>query len=464
MKMRFRKIMAAILSTAMVAAAIPASGILNIQAKSPQEHIDLSRQVAGEGMVLMENDGALPLAQGEKVAMFGRAMIDYVRGGGGSGATNVDYTHNILQGMQIKEEEGKVTLYQPLVDFYTKQVSEKGIKNDANITVTDDMLNAAAENADTAIVTIGRYSSEGSDRSASKGDYYLSDAETELLTRVAAKFKKTVVVLNVGAVLDTEWIKDIPGIDSVLMAWQAGMEGGLATADVLVGDVNPSGKFVDTFAKDYKDYPSSNTFYESNSYVNYEEDVFVGYRFFETFDPEYTKVNYDFGYGLSYTTFKTDNVNVKVDGENMVTTATVTNTGKVAGKQVVQVYFSAPQGELGKPGKELAAFAKTKLLQPGESQELTMTYAISDMSSYDDTGKVQKSAYIMEAGDYKIYVGNSIKDAGEHGVRYTYKVEDTEVTEQLSQQCAPVQLKKRLLANDTYEDLRTNSADTWNMS
>lgn len=170
MKMRFRKIMAVILSTAMVAAAIPAAGILNVQAKSPQEHIDLSRQVAGEGMVLMENDGALPLAQGEKVAMFGRAMIDYVRGGGGSGATNVDYTHNILQGMQIKEEEGKVTLYQPLVDFYTEQVSEKGIKNDANITVTDDMLNAAAENADTAIVTIGRYSSEGSDRSASKGE------------------------------------------------------------------------------------------------------------------------------------------------------------------------------------------------------------------------------------------------------------------------------------------------------
>ena len=208
MKMRFRKIMAAILSTAMVAAAIPAAGILNVQAKSPQEHIDLSRQVAGEGMVLMENDGALPLAQGEKVAMFGRAMIDYVRGGGGSGATNVDYTHNILQGMQIKEEEGKVTLYQPLVDFYTKQVSEKGIKNDANITVTDDMLNAAAENADTAIVTIGRYSSEGSDRSASKGDYYLSDAETELLTRVAAKFKKTVVVLNVGAVLDMVALAD----------------------------------------------------------------------------------------------------------------------------------------------------------------------------------------------------------------------------------------------------------------
>ena len=233
MKMRFRKIMAAMLSTAMVVAAIPAAGILNVQAKSPQEHIDLSRQVAGEGMVLMENDGALPLAQGEKVAMFGRAMIDYVRGGGGSGATNVDYTHNILQGMQIKEEEGKVTLYQPLVDFYTKQVSEKGIKNDANITVTDDMLNAAAENADTAIVTIGRYSSEGSDRSASKGDYYLSDAETELLTRVAAKFKKTVVVLNVGAVLDTEWIKDIPGIDSVLMAWQQEVES--AGSGIIIG-------------------------------------------------------------------------------------------------------------------------------------------------------------------------------------------------------------------------------------
>ena len=452
MKKKFRKIMAFALSAAMVVTAVPAIG-RTAEASSPQEHIDLTRQVAADGMVLMENDGALPLAQGEKVAMFGRAMIDYVRGGGGSGATVVDYTRNILQGMQIKADEGKISLYQPLVDFYTEQVTTNGITNDANITVSDELMDDAAANADTAIVTIGRYSSEGSDRSASKGDYYLSDAETELLTRVAAKFKKTVVVLNVGAVLDTSWIKSIPGIDSVLMAWQAGMEGGLATADVLVGDVNPSGKFVDTFAKSYDDYPSSDTFYESSAYVNYEEDIFVGYRYFETFDPNYERVNYEFGYGLSYTTFDISDVTVAAEGDDIVATAKVTNTGDVAGKEVVQVYFSAPQGKLGKPAKELAAFDKTDLLAPGESQTLTMSFPIDDMSSYDDTGKVQKSAYILEAGDYNIYVGNSIKDAGENGIRYTYNVAEDAVTEQLSEQCAPIQLERRLLADGTWEVL-----------
>lgn len=454
MSMKFRKAIAAVLSAAMVVTAVPAVS-MTTEAAAPQEHIDLSRQVAGEGMVLMENNGALPLAEGEKVAMFGRAMIDYVRGGGGSGQTNVDYTYNILQGMQMKEEEGKVELYKPLVDFYTEQVTVNGITDDANISISNELLNAAAGDASTAIVTIGRYSSEGSDRSATKGDYYLSDAETELITRVAAAFDRTVVVLNVGAVLDTEWINTIDGIDSVLMAWQAGMEGGLATADVLVGDVNPSGKFVDTFAKSYEDYPSSDTFYESSSYVNYTEDIFVGYRYFETFDPNYERVNYEFGYGLSYTTFETTDVQVSVDGDDIVTSAKVTNTGDVAGKQVVQVYFSAPQGKLGKPAKELAAFDKTDLLEPGESQELTMRFPISDMSSYDDTGKVQKSAYVLEAGDYNVYVGNSIKDAGEKGVRFTYTISEDTITEQLSEQCAPTQLNERLLADGTYEELET---------
>ncbi len=452
MKERLRKMVSMLLAAAVTVTAMPAGG-LTAKAASAEGNIDLARQVAAEGMVLMENNGTLPLAKGTKVATFGRAMIDYVRGGGGSGATNVDYSRNILQGMQIKAEEKKIELYQPLVDFYTEQVTTNGITNDANITVTDEMMQAAAEFASTAVVTIGRYSSEGSDRTATKGDYYLSDAETSLIERAAASFDKVVVVLNVGAVLDTQWIWEIEGIDSVLMGWQAGMEGGLATADVLVGDVNPSGKFVDTFAKSYEDYPSSDTFGQSNGYVNYKEDIFVGYRYFETFDPDYEKVNYEFGYGLSYTTFQTDDVTVKEEGEDIVVTAKVTNTGDVAGKEVVQVYFSAPQGKLGKPGKELAAFGKTALLAPGESETLTMRYAIDDMSSYDDTGKVQKSAYILEAGDYNIYVGNSIKDAGSKGIRHTYKVPETRVTEQLSQQAAPIQLKERLLADGSYEAL-----------
>lgn len=450
---RWKKAISMLLTAAVTVTAVPVMDGGIAFAATADDHIALTRQVAAEGMVLMENNGALPLAEGTKVAMFGRAMIDYVRGGGGSGATNVDYQRNILEGMQEKAGEGKVELYQPLVDFYTDQVIAQNHKNDEEITVTDEMMQAAADYASTAIVTIGRYSSEGSDRQAAKGDYYLSDAETELIRRTAESFDQVVVVLNVGAVLDTQWIKDIAGIDSVLMAWQAGMEGGTATADVLVGDVNPSGKFVDTFARSYTDYPSADTFYENGAYVNYKEDIFVGYRFFETFDPDYEKVNYEFGYGLSYTTFQIDNVAVAEDGDDMTVTADVTNTGDVAGKEVVQVYFSAPQGQLGKPAKELAAFAKTSLLAPGESETLTMRYAIDDMSSYDDLGKVQKSAYVLEAGDYEIYVGNSIKDAGNKGSRHTYTVPETRVTEQLTTQAAPVQLTERLLADGTYEKL-----------
>ena len=463
-----KRILAAVLSTAMVATTIPAMSI-TAGAEAVEGNIELSRQIAADGMVLLENNNsALPLPKGETVAMFGRAMIDYTRGGGGSGATNVDYTRNILQGMQMKAEEGKISLYQPLVDFYTEQVSTNGIKDDAQINVTDEMLDAAAQEAGTAIVTVGRYSSEGSDRS--EADYYLTDAEKELITRVGAKFDKVVVVLNVGAVMDTSWIKEIDGIDSVLVGWQAGMEGGLATADILVGDVNPSGKLVDTWAKSYNDYPSSETFNESSNYVNYTEDIFVGYRYFETFDPNYEKVNYPFGYGLSYTDFEISDVDISFDGDTTDgtanVTATVKNTGDVAGKEVVQVYFSAPQmgknegdPKLGKPAKELAAFDKTDLLEPGESETLEMSFKISDMSSYDDTGVTgHKSAYVMEAGNYDIYVGNCIKDAGEQGVRDTYTLDETIVTEQLSEKLAPVQLPKRLLADGTYQEIETPPA------
>ena len=190
---------------------------------------------------------------------------------------------------------------------------------------------------------------------------------------MAEKFDKVIVVLNVGAVTDTSWINDIPGVDAVLVGWQAGMEGGLATADILVGDVNPSGKLVDTWAKSYEDYPSSKTFNESTSYVNYTEDIYVGYRYFETFDPDYEKVNYPFGYGLSYTDFKISEVTVDFDGDALTGTAnvsaTVTNTGGMAGKEVVQVYFSAPQAgedeaKMSKPAKELAAFDKTDTNPP----------------------------------------------------------------------------------------------------
>ena len=456
MNQKLRKVLSMVLAMAMILNFALVGTVSPAEAYSPAENKELSRQASADGQVLLENNGALPIDAGKTVALFGRAQIDYVRGGGGSGNTNVEYTRNILQGMQIKEDEGKIALVPELTAFYTEQVTTNGITNDANITITDEVWNAAAAATETAVVVIGRYSSEGSDRSASKGDYYLSDAEYDLITRVAAEFDETIVVLNIGAVMDTSWIKGengvmhepVAGLDAVLCGWQGGMEGGLATADILVGDVNPSGKTVDTWAQDYSYYPSSSTFKESTSYVNYTEDIFVGYRYFETIPGAAEKVNYEFGYGLSYTTFETKVDSVEAVGDEIVVTATVTNTGDVAGKQVVQVYFSAPRGELTKPAKELAAFDKTGLLEPGASETLTISFPITDMSSYDDTGVIQKSAYVMEAGEYVICVGNSIRQIVDDS--FVYEVAEDTTVEQLTEKLTPVALKERMIEDGTY--------------
>ena len=216
------------------------------------------------------------------------------------------------------------------------------------------------------------------------------------------------------------------------MAWQGGMEGGLAAADVLCGDVNPSGKLVDTFAASLEDYPSTENFHESVYYVDYTEDIYVGYRYFETLPGAAEKVNYPFGYGLSYTEFQIrvpepENGSIEKDGKIQIPVQ-VTNTGNKAGKEVVQVYYGAPQGKLGKPAKVLGAYGKTRLLLPGETQLMKLSFAVADMASYDDLGKVCKSAYVLEPGTYVFYVGNNVRDAKQ--IEFTYEVPDTIVTQQ----------------------------------
>lgn len=432
---------------------VPVSAETNKDSAISEEELlannaQLSRQVATEGMVLLKNDNqSLPLKKGEKIAIFGEGQINFVKGGGGSGDVKAYYIRNLLQGFEIKEQEGKVSINNTIADKYRANTYYNPSAND---------VNAAASAADTAIVVIRRTSGEGSDRRATKGDYYLSDSEVSLIERVCnAGFDNVSIVLNIGGVMDLSWVEKYPAIDSVLLAWQPGMEGGLAVADVMCGDVNPSGKLTDTFAKDYNDYPSAKGFSDHWDYVDYSEDIYVGYRYFETFDPKYEKVLYEFGYGLSYTNFRFSNVKITTDDENVNISVDVTNTGNVAGKEVVQVYFSAPQGKLGKPGKELAAYAKTDLLAPGETQTVKLSYAINDMSSYDDLGKVKKSAYVMEAGNYEIYVGNSVKDAGIRGSQYTYTVAKDLVADQLTEVMKPIQLNERLLANGQYEKLET---------
>ncbi len=269
--------------------------------------------------------------------------------------------------------------------------------------------------------------------------------------------------------VDTSWFAYDPKIQSALLALQGGMEGGLAAAELLVGDGNPSGKTVDTFARTLDDYPSTHNFHESRDYVDYTDDIYVGYRYFETIPGAAEKVVYPFGYGLSYTTFNVETVSAGIlqpshtansqsaphdavsHTDTLYVRVRVTNTGKRAGKEVVQVYAAKPQGKLGKPAKELVAFEKTRELLSGESQIVTLTWSINDMASYDDLGKIQKSAYVLEAGSYDIYVGTSVRDVQK--ADYSYILDEDIITEQLSAKLVPTSLAKRMLSDGSFEEL-----------
>lgn len=419
------------------------------------EHIVLSRNVAAEGMVLLENNGLLPLKQGSTVALFGVGTLEYIKGGGGSGRVYPAYVRNIYEGFAQKAPRIKV--FEPLTQFYYDYAASRvdTLEREQILTepvVPAELIKNAAEHAEVAVIVIHRYSGEGWDRSAEKGDFYLSDEEQKLVNDVTAVFPHSVAVLNVGGMVDVSWIQDNPRIDSALLAWQAGMEGGLAIADILCGDVNPSGKLVDTFAKSFGDYPSADTFNESKDYVEYYEDIYVGYRYFETIPGAKEKVNYPFGYGLSYTTFAHSKPVATVNGEMIEVSLLVTNAGTVAGKDVVQIYFSAPQGRLGKSAISLAGFQKTKLLAPGETEAITVSFAVSDMASYDDLGKCQMSAYVLEQGQYRFFAGSNCRDIQQCDDCYTV-TEDFVVTQQLQQRCAPNLLNKRMLSDGSFEPL-----------
>ena len=368
-------------------------------------HTELCRTAAGEGMVLLKNSNSvLPLKQGEKIALFGNSTIDYVKCGGGSGIVHSPYIRTVLDGFKIKEQEGKVSIFKPLSEYYAnelKKVEREFMPHQDyalvdEIDIPDDLFRAAADFAETAVITVGRLSEEGTDHTVTKGDFLLSEKEEALIDRLCRSFKKVVVVLDMGIMIDSSWFVEREEISAVLLAWLAGMEGGLAIADILCGDVNPSGKLVDTLAKSFDDYPTTAGFNESEDYVDYTEDIYVGYRYFETIPEAYNRVNYPFGYGLSYTDFSFEGIHCADDGKFVTACVTVTNTGSVAGKEVVQVYCGAPQGLLGKPAKVLAAFKKTDLLKPGEAQTLALRIPISSLASYDDLGKIQKAATAFE--------------------------------------------------------------------
>lgn len=425
------------------------------------ENVIKTRETASQGFVLLKNQHkALPLQAKEKVVVLGNRSFNnnimftgYQKSGGGSGDVYGSPVIDVFDGLLNLEKQGRIQVSKQYVkDYKTHLFFNKLIPNEKSF--SDEQINELARSNDTLILTIGRSSSELFDHYDKAGDFYLSKNEIKLLEQVKkAQFKKVIVLLNIGTQMDLTWI-DKYGIDAAMIIWYPGAQGGHAIADTLIGDVTPSGKLTASFAKRYNDYPTYGTYHESKDFVNYYEDIFLGYRYFETFQKQ-NRVLYPFGYGLSYTQFAVSPATVLLRNNRITVSTVVRNTGNYKGKEVVQVYYRAPQAVLGNPSMELGAFAKTKLLAPGESQTLEMSFDINEMKSYDDLGKIQKSAYILEAGNYDVFVGNSVRNARDNGVVYTHYVANNQIIEQLSQQVAPTSLVKRLTATGQYESLLT---------
>ncbi|MDD7740095.1 MAG: glycoside hydrolase family 3 C-terminal domain-containing protein [Lachnospiraceae bacterium] len=405
-----------------------------------QQYAALARQAAAEGCVLLKNENeTLPLRKGDKVAVFGRIAFHYYKSGLGSGGlVNTRYVVSILDAL---EKETDITLEENLLGTYREWIKKhpydegKGWGlvpwSQEEMPVSDEVIEAAKD-ADVALIVIGRTAGEDQDNKNAPGSYLLTDTERELVEQVTKAFKRTAVLLNVGNVIDMKWVEECQ-VPAVLYVWQGGQEGGNGVADVLTGRVAPCGKLTDTIARNIEDYPSNDCFGDLKSNT-YKEDIYVGYRYFETFAKE--KVLYPFGFGLSYTRFTIDARVAEEKEQSTVLRAVVKNIGEVPGKEVVQVYVKAPQGVLGKPERVLAGFVKTAVLQPGEETTLTIEVPSEVYASYDDGGATgHKSCYVLEEGSYEFYVGADVRSASLAGCCQ----KEFTMIEQLDEAMAPVE-------------------------
>lgn len=412
-----------------------------------EKYASLARRAAADGMVLLKNEKeALPLKKGQKLSVFGRIQFDYYKSGSGSGGmVNTRYVVGILDALL---EEKDIILNKELDQVYREWLIDhpfdpgKGWAQDpwcqVEMPLETEIVKKAAEFSDTALVVIGRMAGEDRDAQNARGSYLLTETEEDMLQKVRAAFEKVIVVLNVGNIIDMRWVETYQP-DAVLYGWQCGMEGGHAVADVLTGRVNPSGKLADTIAELIEDYPSTANFggAEGDRYV---EDIYVGYRYFETFAKE--KVLYPFGFGLSYTTFEVNCKEAELEDGKTIFHIEVENTGNVAGKEVVQIYVNPPQGKLGKPVRNLAAYAKTDLLEPGEVQELELEVYDRDFASYDDSGVTgHKSCYVLEEGIYRFYIGTDVRNAV---WTVSFEQPEVKVIEKCREALAPVDSFERM--------------------
>lgn len=393
-----------------------------------KEHMEFSREMARECMVLLENDGALPLPAGGKLALFGAGAGRTVKGGTGSGDVNTRSQVSAAEGLKeagytittedwIRRQDEKCAAAKKAYQEWVPRAAEEEGCMELQIIfshpytepepeeITEDDLRKS--DTDTAVYVLSRNSGEGADRYDKEGDYLLSRTEKEQLIRLGAYYRKVILVLNIGGVMDLSEVRSIPGIHAVLLMTQLGNMGGSALADILTGAAVPSGKLTDTWAKRYEDYPSSAEFGHNDGNTQdeyYREGIYTGYRYFDTFGIEPL---YCFGYGKSYTEFEIDTQDVRMEGTRIVLSVQVRNAGKTyPGQEVVQVYYSAPAGRMSKPYQELAAFEKTRLLQPGETECLELSLDMRSMASYSE----EDAAWMLEKGRYILRVGNSSRN------------------------------------------------------
>ncbi len=425
--------------------------------RTPFENMpSLVRTAAAEGAVLLRNDGVLPFKKGTKVSVFGRCQKDWFFVGYGSGGdVNPPYTVDLLQGIRDCDD---LCLYEDLAETYenwiAKHPADEGFwghwpRFHPEMPVAEDIVRIAAKKSDAAVVVIGRSSGEDRENTAEEGSWYLTREEKTLLQYVTDSFEKCVVLLNIGSMIDLRWTsREYDNKLAVLCVWQGGMESGNAVADLLCGKVTPCGKLPDTAAK-LEDYPSTAHF-GNKEFNHYPEDIYVGYRHFESFAPD--KTVYPFGYGLSYTDFAITCESFESREQGYRFVFDVMNTGsRFAGKEVVQVYVQAPQGVLGKPARSLCAFAKTPLLQVGERVKLEIDVPFSALASFDDSGCTgHKNAWVLEKGEYTFFAGANVRDA--LAVRSVYMDELT-VLSQCEEAAAPDYSFLRTVAVQTEDGL-----------
>lgn len=411
------------------------------------KYLDTAAKMVSEGIVMLKNENnALPLDTDKEVAVFGRIQFHYYKSGTGSGGmVNVTKVVNILDGLI----DNGVKVNEKLLGTYRKWDKENPFDlgegwggepwSQKEMPLDEGLVKETAKSCETAIVIMGRTAGEEQDNRLEAGSYLLSDDEIAMLKVVRENFKKVVLLLNVGNIIDMTDINRIAP-DAVLYVWQGGMTGGKGTADVLTGKVSPSGKLPDTIAYKVSDYPSDANFGREENRDIYAEDIYVGYRYFETFAKE--KVLYPFGFGLSYTAFEIKTEKAEITEGAVKLSVSVKNIGAYKGKEVIEVYCEAPQGRLGKAARVLCSFEKTRELVPQEEQEVEIAVDISKLASYDDSGVTgNKSCYVLEAGEYKFYVGSDVRSA-----EYACSFEQGEdlVTERLTQSLAPVESFERI--------------------